>query len=266
MYPKLLLILVVGTLVVTAGCVEGFDSVGLDGDDGVDDTDGPDADDNAASGDRDGRLIENRTAALVAAGSYTAVWELESSTEGEVVGLMAYTTAVDYGSERSSFGMRQESEGEVHNDFETYHADGTTYTRYGAGEEATYNVNEAPFEPGNTVFSVESHVADGDLEEFSVAGTETYDGVTVTRYERAERPAWLAVQSRTDEEFTWTQFDYVVLVDEQGLVRYESWGGEGVDGEDVAHAVEFRYSLTDVGTTVLDEPEWAGTARSESEQ
>lgn len=247
--PTVLIVLVV----LLAGCAGGDGDVAA-GDEpgGSDDTGG------------DVTLVENRTAALMDAGSYTSVWEMASDTEGERVSAITYTHAVDYANERSSFGMRMAGEEGVTMDNEFFHADGTTYTRYGSGEEATYQVADGEFAPQDTLFSVESSFASGsDLEAFTAVGTETYDGVSVTRYERTDRPSWVTNQAG-DGEFTWTSFQYVVLVDDDGLVRYESWGGDGVDDEGVEHTITFSYALTGVGSTVVEDPDWLAAADEQS--
>lgn len=106
------------------------------------------------------------------------------------------------------------------------------------------------------MFPVESTIAStSNLAEFSAVGTETYDGVDVTRYERTDQPDWISPQT-TNTEFTWTAFTYVVLVDADGLVRYESWSGEGVDEAGAETTMTFTYSLTDVGSTVIEDPNW----------
>ena len=282
MTRRIVLAVLLSLLVVLAGC-SGLTSG--DGDDGVTNTTAAPDSGGEPTGSADVALVENRTAALRAAGGYTGVWQMEFSRDGEVVGSTTYTHAVDYENERSSFSMLMTSEGEVSNDYETFQADGVSYARYGAGEDATYQVNDAAFAPENTMFSVQSYVTDADdLSEFAAVGTETYDGVhqtpqasdaahqnsessedvTVTRYERTDRPTWVAAQG--SDEFTWTEFTYTVLVDEDGLVRSESWGGEGVDADGVTRTMEFSYSLTGVGSTVVEEPDWTATARAQTEQ
>lgn len=253
----------VSLLVVLAGC----SGVG-GGDPAEGTTTGPAAggDGTTVGGEGDVSLVENRTAALMEAGSYTGLWEMEFAEDGAVVGTTSYTHAVDYENERSSFGMVMANDGEVTNDYETYHADGTTYARYGASDEATYQVAQAAFAPENTLFAVQSYVADADdLSAFDAVGTETYDGVTVTRYERTDRPSWVSAQGAEDD-FTWEEFTYTVLVDEDGLVRSESWGGEGVTEDGVTRTITFTYSLTVVGSTTVEEPDWIDAAREQAEQ
>lgn len=239
-------------LVLLAGCVGGTGS-----------TDPADEPDDGTDGEV--MIVDNRTATVLDAGGYTSVWEMEFTSERDGVSITRYTHAVDYVNERYSFGMLMTNRDEVTNDYESFYADGTSYVRYGDGEEATYQTAPGEFTPENTLFSVESSITSGsDLSEFSVVGTETYDGVTVTRYERSDQPAWIAAQG-TDDEFTWTAFDYAVLVDEDGLVRYDSWTGEGVDGEGVEQTMTFSYSLTDVGSTVVEDPDWLTAADEQTD-
>lgn len=255
------IVVLLSLLVLSAGCT----ALGS-GDGGVPTTTSAGPAGGGAGDGGDVALVEDRAAELEAAGGYTAVWKMEFSTEGDVVGATTYTHAVDYGSERSSFSMLMTGDGEVSNDFETYHADGVTYARYGSGGDATYQANDATFAPENAPFPVESYVTDADdLADFSAVGTETFDGVTVTRYERTDRPNWVSARS-ADDEFTWTEFTYAVLVDGDGLVRSESWGGEGVDDDGVGHTMEFSYSLTGVGSTSVEEPDWIATAREQADQ
>lgn len=253
----------VSLLVVLAGCSGGS---GGDPADGTMTGAVAGGDGTTAGGESDVSLVENRTAALMDAGSYTSLWEMEYAEDGAVVGKTSYTHAVDYENERSAFGMVMANDGEVSNDYGTYHADGTTYARYGTSDEATYQTTTGPFAPENTLFSVQSYVADADdLSEFDAVGTETYDGVTVTRYERTDRPTWVSAQN-TEDDFTWEEFTYTVLVDEDGLVRLESWSGEGVTTDGVTRTITFTYSLTAVGSTTVAEPDWVDAAREQAEQ
>lgn len=239
----------VGFVVLLAGCAGGSGPGG----DGVTTT---------AGGDHS--LVENRTAALRDAGSYTAVWEMEFRGDGEAATTTRYTHAVNYDDERAAFTMTVVEGGTDASDYETYQADGSLHTRYGTGEEATYSVVEAPFAPGNTLFPVRGYVTDGDaLDEFTAAGTETFDGATVTRYERTDRPTWVTGGAAGGES-TWQEFTYTVLVDRDGLVRSEGWSATGETDEGATERVTFTYSLTNVGATTVEEPDWAATARAQS--
>lgn len=238
MKQKHFTIILVTFLVALAGCAGGAGDV------------------DAGDGSGDVMLVDDRAAALADAGGYTATWQMNFSSESESLSVVTYANKVDYENERSSFEMLMTDRDVVTNDYESFYADGTSYTRIGTGEDGTYTRADSEFAPENTLFPVQSYISgDSDLEQFSVAGTETYDGVAVTRYERAEQPSWIAPQE-VGTEFSWTEFEYVVLIDADGLVRYDSWGGNGVDQAGVEHTMMFSYSLTDVGSTVVDDPNW----------
>lgn len=253
--------LAVVLLVITAGCFGGgsVPSVPAAGGDGADDAGGTDAPAGGTSGGVE--LVENRTAALQDAGSYTTEWRMQGVEDGNVVGGMVYTTKVDVAAERSSFGMEVIQDGEVDTSMETYHADGVTYQRMGDEGEVSYASSAGEFTP-NALFDREAYVYGGGLDEFTFAGTQTYDGVRVERYVMEKQASWLEAQQQADEDLEWTEFTYEVLVDEQGLVRSESWRGEGVDDDGVTKVIEFSYTLTGVGSTHVAEPAWIDDARA----
>ncbi|WP_415378954.1 hypothetical protein [Halosimplex sp. TS25] len=270
---------VVAMLVLFAGCASG-PSLGGDGDPAAgagtgDRTDGDVADGDAAggaSGDEgasaggdggsdDAYVAENRTALLVEAGSYTSYWQMRATEGGVVTSDTTYTWAVDYDRDRTRFSARMASADAVTMDYETYHADGRTYQRNGEGDDATYSVADGEFRPTASA-AMTTNVADADdLAEFANEGTETHEGVTVTRYVRTQEPTWLTNQAAADGNFTWTEFRFTVLVDEDGLVRSEGWEAEGVDEDGASYVMSFTYALSDVGATDVEEPAWAATAR-----
>jgi len=253
MQRRFFVLVIVGLLVVLAGCVGGSGTSNTGGEP-----------DNSATGDV--TLVENRTAALLDAGGYTSTWEMKYTNEDEGTGSTTYTHAVDYENQRSSFEMQVTDQDEVTNAFTNFYVDGVSYVRYGEGDEATYSASESLFTPENTMFPVESTITSAsDLTEFSAVGTETYDGITVTRYERTDQPDWIAPQA-TGTEFTWTEFTYVVLVDTDGLVRYENWSGEGVDEAGTETTMTFSYSLTGVGSTVIEDPNWLTIADAQTNE
>lgn len=266
MYRRFETVLVV-LLVATAGCVGGFGDLPGDGGDGANDggagggdgaSSGGAADDGASG---DGTLA-NRTAVLADAGSYTSTWRM-TVTEGDVVSGTAYTSAVDFESERSYFRSDQTSDDETTAGWEVYHAEATTYNRYGEGESASYVVGEGPF-TGTTPFDAGSYVTgDDDLSEFDRTGRTAFDGVEVNRYVLTERPGWIAAQQLAEGEVRWTDFEFEVLVDDDGVVRAERWTATGTqDGETLV--MEFSYEVTGIGTTTVDEPAWVATARDQA--
>lgn len=264
----------VALIVITAGCLgipggdapasepseadDGGTDEGVVGNGGgAGDTDG---------GTADGAVVANRTAALAAAGSYTSTWRMTVTEDGTVTGETAYVTAIDTTTERSHFRATQTSDGVSTDGWELYYADGVSYSRYGAGEDETYGVTEGVF-TGTALFDGTRYVTDSDdLDGFDRAGTETFDGVTVTRYTLTERPAWVAAGQMTEGEIQWTEFTFEVLVDGDGVVRQETWTSTGIDEQDVTHTVEFYSAVTGVGTTTVEEPDWVGTAREQATQ
>jgi len=265
--------LLVVLLVAMAGCVGSFDAIPGAGDggdsgsgDGEGDSGGGDGDstDGDSTSDGSSDVVANRTAVLVDAGSYTSTWRLTATEGGTVTSETAYTSGVDYVNERSHFQSSQTSGGETASGWEVYSAGDVTYNRYGEGEAASYVVGEGTF-TGTTPFDAGSYVArGGDLAEFERAGTETFDGVGVTRYVLTERPSWIAAQQLAEDDVRWTEFTFEVLVDDDNLVRAERWTSTGTQ-DGVTHTIEFSYEITGVGATTVDEPAWVGTAREQNE-
>ncbi len=236
-------------IVALAGCTGALPSTDGGGDGAGD----------GASGDVD--LVEDPDAALAAAGSYTTTWALRTAEDGESAGETVFTTAVDLDAERTAFSMRVTEDGETQTAMETFHADGTTYQRTGQGDDVSYTAREAPFDDEASFgFGGSALYGAGELEEFDYQGTETFDGVEVHRYELDERTSWVTGQGRTDAGVQFTEFTYVVLVDEDGLVRSESWEARGTDEDGTQVVVEFAYTVTDVGSTTVADPDWLDEA------
>lgn len=246
---------VVAILVVLAGCASG---PGIGGDDGPAVDDGP-GDGTAGTGDA--HVAENRTALLVEAGSYTSYWQMRTTEDGVVTSNTTYTWAVDFDRDRTHFSARMASADTVQLNYGTYHADGRTDQRQGEGEDATYSVTDGEFRPTASA-AMRTTIDDADdLVEFANEGTETHEGVTVTRFVRTEEPAWLGNRGQTDGDLTWTEFRFTVLLDEDGLVRSEGWEAEGVSEDASTYVMSFTYALSDVGGTDVEEPAWVATAR-----
>lgn len=229
--------------VALAGCTGALPSTDDGGGDGA--------------GDGDVELVDDPDAVLADAGSYTTTWTLRTTEDGALAGETVFTSAVDLDAERAAFGMRVTEDGESAAALETFHADGRTYQRTGQGAEASYTVREGQFDDRASFgFGGSSLYGPGDLEAFDYGGTETFDGVGVHRYERDERTGWLTGGDRTDADVEFTDFRYVVLVDDDGLVRSESWEATGTDDDGVEYVVEFSYTVTGVGSTTVEDPDW----------
>ncbi|MFB6077409.1 MAG: hypothetical protein ABEJ80_00345 [Halarchaeum sp.] len=235
--------LVVVLLVALAGCTGGGDD--------------------AASAD--GTLVANRTAAIEAAGSYASVWRMRSLEDGVVVGETTYRTAVDYENERYSFEATIADDGEVDTSVATYFADGTLAQRIGDDGDVQYASSDQTFTAGSlsSLGRAPFVATTGSLDGFTEVGTETFDGVTVTHDEMNRAASWVAARGGSDD-FQWNEFAYVVLVDEQGLVRSETWRGTGTTDDGATRGVEFTYELTGVGDTTVAAPDWVEQARAAS--
>jgi hypothetical protein len=87
--------------------------------------------------------------------------------------------------------------------------------------------------------------------QFQEVGTESFDGVTVTRYE-AEGDS--VVERSVDE------VRYVMLVDGDGLVRYFERHTEDGTGDE-QRIVTRSWHFHDIGTAEIREPDWVGELR-----
>lgn len=253
MTTRLLTVLVL-SLVVFAGCVGGGPAA-----DNGDDTD----DGGAAPADRDDLSVEATDRLLRDAGSFTATWSYSTTEAGETTTITnAYR--VDLRANRSveTFAMSGPDTG---TDFETFVADGSAYTRYETDGEAFYQVR-----PQDDT-SFQSAVDRGALsyesvDEARLVGTETFDGVTVDRYEYSDLSTWQefgAGAFGSGGNVTVTDFTVVILVDEDGLARQTAWTltGETDDGDTIS--VEWRYEVTGVGSTDVPDPDWLDDARAQ---
>jgi hypothetical protein len=92
-----------------------------------------------------------------------------------------------------------------------------------------------------------------DRSRFTTRGTEQFDGVTVTRLE---------AEGADVERGPYNDIRYVILVDEAGIVRYhERFDDFGEPGTEGARLMTQRWHVSDVGTTVVDEPDWVADFR-----
>lgn len=209
----------------------------------------------ATLGDADALLQDART--FTATWSYTFVDESAAETAYE------YVVAVDLAANRSfeTSSMRDATNAVV---FERYNADGTSYMKYGEGDQAVYMgmpQDSTPFADAVSEASI------GDFDRFHRVGTETFDGVTVTRYEYADADLWRTYGlgiTQDPEDVQVTDFTLTVLVDGNGLARSTSWTltGETQDGKPVSGT--WTYTLTDVGTTTVAEPDWLDAAKEQA--
>lgn len=248
-------------MTVLAGCAGGIGGApGEDdgsGDGGAGDAGGPDDGDAGAD-----RGFAEREAALRAAGSYTSTWNYTTQGLDDELDGLTVTHRTDIATNRThvSYGG-MDGEG-----YEQFRDGAALYSRYGSADDPYYAVNEN----GGTLLSDSltygGIYADGDLDGLERVGTETFDGVSVTRYEADGQSLWWAgsavVGGGQPEDVTDVAVRYTLLVDGDGLVRSEAWTYTGTtnDGREVHFG--WAYHITDVGRTVVDDPAWLADAKA----
>jgi hypothetical protein len=210
------------------------------------------------------------------AGSFTATWTYRGSDRDGTRGEVSYIYYADLDGDRAHvlFSTTGGDEGTTAG-WERFSTAGRTYSRYGSGTGAFYQVQEeAEFDVvGDTVSRAGVYAYD-DTSGLAFRGTERYDGVTVGRYELTDARSvfWVAdaavraADIGVDDGIEIQEFEYVVLIDDDGLSRYESWSYTGTtpDGETIDAAWE--YSLTGVGSTSFEDPAWVAAAEAQGRQ
>ncbi|ADE02731.1 DUF7537 family lipoprotein [Haloferax volcanii] len=264
MYSNRIPVLLIAVLVLLAGCAGGADvAPAADADDTDTPTDGGGSADTGASSDGDDFELSDPERLLRDAGSFTVSW---SYTGVETAVTREF--AADLDAERSYSRTTSTTDGQSDaGGVEQYVADGVTYVRVGGDDEATYTSYEGSTEVLAAAIALSQARAYGADDDLTFAGTETFDGASVERYElsAANEALILAGSAAAQGEpgtLEVTSFEYVVLVDEDGLSRHESWSFSGRmdDGSEVSGSWE--YSLTGVGSTTVEEPAWLDEARA----
>lgn len=275
MFARKLPIVAVALLLVLAGCTGG----GGGGAAPATDTDAPtDAPSDAGvdsetggdtSGERGSLDLTEPEVALRDAGSFTATWRFSGVDEDGVEGAVAYTYRADLDGERAHVSWTAEEGGESTTGvFETFTADGTTFTRITSDDSAFYQAQ--PQEEFDVLAQSlgRTTIYDTDVDGLTRVGTETFDGVRVTRYELSEADAmlWAGLGTTGTEPDDLAEFevDYTVLVDGDGLARYESWSFTGTTNDGVTTSGSWAYELTDVGTTAVPDPDWLADAKAQT--
>ncbi|AUV80621.1 hypothetical protein C2R22_02235 [Salinigranum rubrum] len=279
MFTNRLLVVVVALLMLSAGCLGGGGggsdaadgaSGGADGGDGAASQSG-DGDAGASSGDE--LELTDAEQTLRDAGSFTASWTYRGVDERGVESEVRHEFYVDLDGERSLTVLSSTRDGQSDGgSMQQFFADGVTYVQSGPADSPTYfSYEQQTSDPLASALGFSQARVYEANDDLSFEGTETYDGVSVERYELSEASSQLiqagsAVDAGTGSgNVEVTDFHYTVLVDEDGLSRYESWSYEGEtdDGETISG--EWEYSLTKVGSTTVDDPEWLAEAEAASE-
>lgn len=233
---------------------------------------GGDTSGESSSGDSGNFELSDPEAALRDAGSFTVTWRYGGVDPNGVKFELIREFYADLPAERSYTVTSSLRDGlSDGGSSEQFVADGVTYMRSGSGENVGYASYEGTTDVVGTAIALSQARAYGATDDLTFRGTETFNGVTVSRYELSDangklfstgQPMIQAIPSPDDFEIT--DFEYVVLVDERGLSRYESWSYVGQTSEGDTVRGEWEYSLTEVGSTNVDDPDWLAEAKSQS--
>jgi len=255
--------LVLVVVMLTAGCLGGGGPTGGAAEETENTPDGG----SSGVGTADGPDLTDPESALRDAGSFTVTWQYAGVDATGAGSEVTHEYYADLRGERSLTVTASSRDGQPDGVTEQFVTDGTTYVRTGTAETPSYVSYPGTADVVGTAIALSQARAYGANEDVAVRGTERFDGVTVTRYELAEADSQLiragsAAASGAPGTAEITDFHYVVLVDENGLSRYESWSFTGRTAEGQAISGEWEYSLTRVGSTSVDDPDWLADARA----
>ena len=238
--------LLVAALVLTAGCSAGGL---LGGGDGNGDDGSGDIDPYTESGDElTGEMLnDSHTETIRSAGSYTLVANVSLSGEDSALvqdarGRIDLENDKQYVVQFASFFGNQTTY--------RYTADNTTYERVVPEDgETQYQTNE-----GGTITQPTVNTDNVDAFEWEQQGTETHEGVDVTRYEATGVANYTALPTSPSEENV-SDASATLLVSEDG-VMHEYVVEYTQESSGSTQEVSVRYAATDVGSTTVEEPDW----------
>lgn len=211
-----------------------------------------------ASEDPDDWAQTDAQAALEAAGSYTATWDWRSNVDD--VGEMTFTALVDFEAQRTLNTMRVG--GEDVSIVETYYADDIQYNRFASddGSDASYFQSESSFSDSFSSWDFGYGYDRSAFEGWVDQGTEIYDGVTVRRYVFDAPESY--IDNEYDSEFDVTSLRVELLVDQNGVPRYQLYEVEGTETDGTDQWFEWELTVSNVGSTSVEEPDWVQNARN----
>lgn len=256
MQSKRAITLLLVVALFTAGCLGGDATGGASGDGG------------SSAAASDGPDLTDPETVLRDAGSFTVAWRYVGVDASGVRTEVHHDYYADLRGERSLSVTSSTRGGQSDaGSSEQFVTDGTTYIRTGSGDSVAYGSYPGTTDVVGTAVGLSQARAYDTADDMADRGTETFDGVTVTRYELTEARSQLiragsAATSGSADVSEITDFHYVVLVDENGVSRYESWSFTGRTGDGRQVSGEWEYSLTGVGATTVDDPEWLAAARA----
>lgn len=258
-----ILVVVVAALAATAGCTGG---------------NGPGT--ATANNSTDGQTIEpmeqlngseltNATSAAAEdGGSYTVETDsyvLTNSSLGQSEGVTNTTTRVDFAADRGIRVSNQTSFGSpTGNGSIVVYTDGnTSYQRINSSRGVSYSVQTGTgfqIQPVNTTAYTQNYTGLTDAFEYEANGTTTVDGTTVVRYDSTNLTD-ASVFVGTNSNATVSNSSNTLYVDDDGVVRRVDLSYT-VSSEAGSSRIDLTSTLTDVGSTSVEEPGWLDEAQN----
>ncbi|MEF8779152.1 MAG: hypothetical protein V5A46_00565 [Haloferacaceae archaeon] len=271
MYPRRVLLLSVAVLVLLAGCAGGGGIASDPAGDGTAEGDDSGDGEGDAAVDAESFELSDPEAALRDAGSFTVAWTYAGVDAAGRESAVTREFYADVAAERSYTVTSSTTDGQPDGGTtEQFVAGGVTYFRSGTGDAATYTSYEGSTDVLGAAIALSQARAYGSNDDMTFVGTETFDGVGVDRYELPDAGRALILAGSTaassPDDLRITDFEYVVLVDGNGLSRYESWSFSGVADDGTEVRGSWEYALTGVGSTAVDDPDWLEEARAQASE
>ena len=217
------------------------------------------------SGDDDS-VFSDPERALRDAGTFTSTW-VWTATDGDDVATSEMRHVVDLETNHSLVSTVN-SDGSDDLLMDYYYVDGMEYMRMqtaGSGSTPTYIARQAEFEGDSIVYDNGYAYHDSGLSDWSDAGMTTFDGVSVREYVYTGSDYWLGARGDTAEsDFDLRDVEFRMLVDSDGIARYQSFSVDGTDEDGTPQTVEWEYTITDIGSTVVEDPDWFAEALAQT--
>ena len=148
--------------------------------------------------------------------------------------------------------------------------DGTAVQRSSFGGSVQYQRVPADEYNLSTYLSAMNVTTDLDpeSENFTYEGTTTVDGETLHVYtvsdvDQLSLPDSAASTAEFDTSSV-SVFDLRLLVDDAGVIRQLTYDVEVTEGDEVIR-LQFELRYSDIGTTVVEEPDWVSEATTQTE-
>ncbi|MFC5970798.1 hypothetical protein ACFPYI_05575 [Halomarina salina] len=239
----------------------------------------------------DGATYTRFVTALESAGSFTATERMTLRTDDTGASFAEATfetvSRVDVAGDRgfaettSEVAGASDEFGSVSSASERYTDGATTYQRevvsMGDFSQTQYDVSVTgagtiqPVSLESLVGSPDDGANESSEEfgqvQFTRVGTETYDGVQVTRYEASGPAVTDIVNAGLDDgsDASFSSAAAAVLVDGEGVIRSQSFSFT-FEQDGVTYDAELERVVGDLGSTTVAEPDWLAEATARSGQ